>query len=44
MTWDVISFALMLGSSSALGFALAVRMRHRTETKVRLFKPRAAAR
>jgi hypothetical protein len=41
---DAISFVLMLASASALGFALAVRVRQRTGTRVRLFKPRTFAR
>jgi hypothetical protein len=43
MTLDAISFLLMLGSASVLGFALAVRVRQRTGTRVRLFKHRTTA-
>jgi hypothetical protein len=44
MTLDAISFVLMLGSASVLGFAIAVRVRHRTGTRVRLFKQGHTAR
>ena len=43
MTLDAISFVLMLGSASVLGFALAVRVHQRTGTRVHLFKPRIVA-
>ncbi len=38
MTVDAISFLLMMGSASALGFCLAVRTRVRSRTRVRLLK------
>jgi hypothetical protein len=39
MTLDAISFLLMLGSASALGFSLALRgNRRRCRTRVRLLK------
>jgi hypothetical protein len=39
MALDIVSFFLMLGSASTLGFALAIRDSRRGRTRMRLLKP-----